>query len=238
MTALEQQCMDLVRQFDRDRYLASLFAPDEKRKHLLALYAFNVEICRVPNLVSEPQIGEIRLQWWLDVLAAIDKGEPQDHPVAQALASAVTENALPITSLENLVKAHIFDLYADPMPSVNDLEGYLGETESALIQLGAVILAGASSVGAIAGLAGVAYGLAKLSGGGKSNLIPPGDVNLSAQTLKRLGEARSKQASIPATAMPAFLPVALSEPLVRSTGKLSAWRRQWILWRAARAGRF
>lgn len=234
MTEQELHCLALVRAHDRDRYLSSLFAPDDKRKHLLALYAFNAEICRIPDLVTEPQIGEIRMQWWLDTLAAIAEGQAQDHPVAQALAKA----KLPHAPLENLAKAHIFDLYADPMPSLNDLEGYLGETESALMQMAALILAGpdAAKASEAAGLAGVAYGLAKLN---RKNLVPKDlTVDLGQHALQRLSEARDKASTIPQAALPAFLPCALTPALVRNKGDVSAWRRQWILWRAARAGRF
>ena len=61
-------CHDLVRAGDKDRYLASLFAPDELRPYLLALYAFNIEIARVRETVSEAALGEIRLQWWRDAI--------------------------------------------------------------------------------------------------------------------------------------------------------------------------
>ena len=40
-------CADLVRAHDFARYASTLFVPAEQRRALLALYAFNVEICRV-----------------------------------------------------------------------------------------------------------------------------------------------------------------------------------------------
>lgn len=40
---------EAVRDGDKDRYLASLFAPDGKRPHLLALYAFNLKDCPHPG---------------------------------------------------------------------------------------------------------------------------------------------------------------------------------------------
>ena len=39
-----------------------------------------------------------------------------------------------------MLDARIFDLYDDPMPSTQRLEGYCGETASALIQLAAMVL--------------------------------------------------------------------------------------------------
>jgi phytoene synthase len=153
-----------VRQHDKDRYLASLFAPEAKRPHLLALYAFHAEVARIAGLVSEPQLAEIRLQWWLDTLDGLYAGEVQAHPVAKALSEAIRIGDIPKFALANMAKAHQFDFYSDPMPSLNDLEGYLGETSGALARLGAMILdqAAALECGEAAGLAGVAYGLAQV----------------------------------------------------------------------------
>ena len=64
-----------MREADRDRYLASLFAPAGPRDALFALYAFNVEIARVRELAREPMPGEIRLQWWREVLAGERESE-------------------------------------------------------------------------------------------------------------------------------------------------------------------
>jgi len=132
---------DIVRTLDRDRWLSSLFAPDEKRPHLLALYAFNAEILRVRDTVSEPALGLIRLQWWRDTLESIHAGSgAQGHPVAEALALAIAEGGLPKQALVDLVTAHEFDLYHDRMPGLTALEAYLGETSSRLIQMAAMIL--------------------------------------------------------------------------------------------------
>lgn len=158
----DQHCFDLVRAGDKDRYLASLFAPEDKRKHLHALYAFNIEVSRIPELVSDVAVGEIRYQWWLDTVEGIYHHEVSPHPVAQSLAAAIEAGDLPKHALQNLVKAKIFDLYSDPMPSLLDLEGYLGETSSALIQMASLILGREQALESAeaAGLAGVAYGMA------------------------------------------------------------------------------
>src|ERR1041385_2992054 len=60
----------LCRRHDRDRYQTALFAPADRREALFALYAFNYEIARVREIVSEPMLGQIRLQWWREVTAA------------------------------------------------------------------------------------------------------------------------------------------------------------------------
>jgi len=162
--ANSDHCRAFVRQFDRDRYLSALFAPEAHRDALLALYAFDVEINRIPDLVSGPMPGEIRLQWWADALNDIEHGSIAANPVAAALRAAIETYQLPAKPLLDLVEAHVFDLYNDPMPTLTDLEGYSGETVSAILQLSAIVLAGGGDPGTadVSGHAGAAIGLTKV----------------------------------------------------------------------------
>ncbi|MCP8939337.1 squalene/phytoene synthase family protein [Alsobacter sp. SYSU M60028] len=154
----------LVRENDPDRWLATLFAPADKRAGLLALYAFNLEIARVRELVSDPLPGEVRFQWWRDALEDKARGDVRGHPVATALLEAIGRYRLPRQALLDLIEARTFDLYDDPMPSVGALEGYCGETSSALIRLASLVLAGGDDPGGAdaAGHAGVAYAITGL----------------------------------------------------------------------------
>ena len=156
--------MDLVRDADKDRYLATLFAPADKRPHLFALYAFSTEVARIREAVSEPQPGEIRLQWWSDAIGQLYAGNVNDHPVLTGLAEALETMPLAKEAFLNLIEARRFDLYDDGMRTMNDLEGYAGETSSALIQMAALILAGddARRAADAAGHAGVAYAITGL----------------------------------------------------------------------------
>ena len=121
LPAAYAHCAALVREHDQDRYIACLYAPEAQRPALFALYAFSHEIARVRALVSEPLPGEVRLQWWRDLLEGEPKGEAQAHPVAAALLDAVARYRLPIAPLTGLIEARVFDLYDDPMPSLSDL---------------------------------------------------------------------------------------------------------------------
>ncbi|MBN9243171.1 MAG: phytoene/squalene synthase family protein [Mesorhizobium sp.] len=134
---------DTVRAADPDRYLCALYAPADKRAALLSLYAFNAEIAGVRDRIREALPGEVRLQWWRDVIAAGGEGTDTGgagHPLATALGATITAHNLPRQAFDNYLEARIFDLYDDPMPSRTDLEGYCGETASALIQLAALAL--------------------------------------------------------------------------------------------------
>lgn len=164
LAASYDHCDSVVRTGDKDRWLAALFAPSGRRADLMALAAFNLEIASVRERVSEPLPGEVRLQWWRDVLTGEGRGDVTAHPVAAALLDVIRRHNLPIKPLVDLIDAHVFDLYDDPMPSVADLEGYCGETCGALMQMGALILAEGDDprTGELAGHAGMAYALTGL----------------------------------------------------------------------------
>jgi 15-cis-phytoene synthase len=133
-------CADLVRSNDRDRYLATLFAPAEHRDALYALYAFNAEIARVRDVAREPLPGEIRLQWWADVLNGERDGEASANPVAAALLDTIQRHKLGTALLAALIDAHRFDLYDEPMATISDLKSYAQQTHSGLMTLAARIL--------------------------------------------------------------------------------------------------
>jgi phytoene synthase len=162
--AAARHCDALVRSADKDRWLTALFVPEERRPLIHALYAFNAELARIRDQVSQPMLGEIRLQWWEDAVNAIYGGATPDHPVLQVLARAIAAGDLPLHAFRNMIEARKTDLYDDPMPSMGDLEGYLGETAAALIQLAALVLAGEEALrtATVSGYAGVAMGIVGL----------------------------------------------------------------------------
>ena len=157
-------CEGLVRAADRDRFLTTLFAPAEHRGALAALYAFNLEIARVREVVHQPAAGEIRLQWWSDVLDGAGRGETAAHPVAAALLATIARYRLPHERLKALIEARRFDLYDEPMRTLADLEAYADGASASLIALAAQILAAGSEpeIGALSHHAGLAHALAGL----------------------------------------------------------------------------
>jgi 15-cis-phytoene synthase len=156
-------CADLVRSHDFARYASTLFVPAEQRRALLAIYGFNVEVSRVRELVSQPLPGEIRLQWWTDMLAGEDHGGVEGNPVAAELNLAIRNCRLPVELLSRLVGEHQFDLYNDPMPTMAALEGYVQDTTSALFSLGACIAGWQSpEIDHLARHAGLAQGIAQV----------------------------------------------------------------------------
>jgi 15-cis-phytoene synthase len=264
-------CAEFVRSADRDRYLATLFAPAESRSALYALYAFNCEVVRVREMARQPLPGEIRLQWWTDILRGDRGGEASANPVASALLATVERHHVASDSLIDLIDGHRFDLYDEPMATVSDLETYARRTSSLLFALAAQILSG-DELRAAAEPAGTAYAIAGLLcalplHAARRQLYVPAEIlrrhqvqaedffagrttaglNAAVAELRDLARQHLAAASwhigkLPSAALPAFLPVALVQPLLSRLGRsdafappqLSPWQRQWLIWRAAR----
>jgi phytoene synthase len=183
-------CERLVRAGDRDRFLTALFAPAAHRPALLSLYAFNLEIARIREAARGPLAGEIRLQWWHDVLLGEERGsEAAGHPVASALLATAAKYALERRRLTALVEARRFDLYDEPMQTVSALELYADATAGNLIALCAQTLEAGSNTdtGMLAHHAGVAQALAGLL---NAVSIHRGQLYLPLELLERHGADR------------------------------------------------
>jgi NADH dehydrogenase [ubiquinone] 1 alpha subcomplex assembly factor 6 len=154
----------LVRRYDRDRFLTALFAPAERRDDLFALYAFNHEIARIREVVSEELLGRIRLQWWRENLDAIYGGSAvRRHEVVEPLALAIRGRGLSREHFERLIDARELDLAEEPPASLAALEAYAEATSSRLLFLALEVLGERGASALAAGRAiGIAYALAGL----------------------------------------------------------------------------
>jgi phytoene synthase len=239
-----QHCETLLRGEDHDRWLATLFAPAERRPHLHALYAFDREIARIPHMVHEALAGEMRLQWWRDALAGEARGDAAAHPVAAALNDTIARCDLPTGPLIELIDARAHDLYEEPFKTLAACEAHGRQTASAILVLAARILAPAAMVDDVAAPGGVASALGALlqvfpHDAARGRIFLPLDVlgrhavrreelgtgrtspELLAAVAEIAGTARARldQAgrawdAVPADARPAFLPLALVGPLL------------------------
>lgn len=151
-----------VRHSDPDRYFAALFAPQPRRTHLFALYAFNHELARVAETVREPMLGQIRLAWWQETLEAARAGNPRDHDVARAMSEALAAADLPQALFDGLIEARHFDLTDAMFVDLSALETYVDATSGNIMRLAARILGAGETAETLARNAGLAYGLTGL----------------------------------------------------------------------------
>jgi phytoene synthase len=125
-------CGEQARANDRERFLCSLFASEPARSDLWALLAFNVEIARTRETVSEPTLGEIRLQWWREAIDAAYAGNARPHPVLRALTAAIGRAHPPRERFERLLHVRQHDLYDEAIPDMAALEDYAEATSGEL----------------------------------------------------------------------------------------------------------
>lgn len=141
LTEAYQACAALVKSADEDRYLAALLAKVPARDHLMALYAFNQELAKISLLVSEPMLGEIRLQWWREVIDQIFDGQAvRKHEVALALADTVLACGLPRGLFDRLLTARGIEFYEAPFSGELTEEAYWRDSEGVLMELALSIL--------------------------------------------------------------------------------------------------
>jgi 15-cis-phytoene synthase len=153
----------IARSGDPDRSLAASFAPREARADLFALIAFNVELARIAEIVSEPGLGMIRLQWWHEAIDRAERGEATGHPVADAIGAALRRQKLSRARIDALMDARNFDVEAKIMPDWTSLEAYLASTAGGLFaSAGECLGSRGPALDRAATQAGLAYGLTGL----------------------------------------------------------------------------
>ncbi|WNJ98271.1 phytoene/squalene synthase family protein [Thalassospiraceae bacterium LMO-JJ14] len=133
-------CAEQVRLFDNDRFLASLFASEAVREDLFALYAFNLELSKIRETVSEPMIGRMRLQFWRDSLPGVAAGNPPQHAVAEPLAACVARAGIAESELAALIDARETDLDDVPPRDLAAFEDYAVRTSSSVMALALRVL--------------------------------------------------------------------------------------------------
>ncbi|HLI11448.1 MAG TPA: phytoene/squalene synthase family protein [Alphaproteobacteria bacterium] len=133
-------CAAEVRRHDPDRFLTALFAPADRREDLFALYAFNLEIAKTREVVSETLLGQIRLQWWREAIEGVYTGAPRAHQVVAPLARAIDRAGLARSRFDRLIDARETDLDDKPPATLADLLAYAEASSASLIELALEIL--------------------------------------------------------------------------------------------------
>lgn len=233
---------EAARHGEPDRYLAALLAPRSVRGDLAALAAFSAELARIAQIVREPMVSEIRLQWWRDALETIARGESTAHPVADALAGAMRRHHLPAALLQSLIDARSVELGIEAAADEHALGAYLEAVEGTLFQLALHVLGLADNphLDATVSAAARAYGIARRPGrlllalhapelvlpGPQSGSALPGEARDALAALRE--EARAALVAVRAGwrtpdpgSLPAFLPLVMVEPYLRAQERMA-----------------
>ncbi|ALG71515.1 phytoene synthase [Azospirillum thiophilum] len=155
-------CGREVRKYDNDHFLTGLFSPAERREAIFALYAFNLEIAKTREVVSEPILGQMRLQFWRDGIESVyGDGPVPRHGVMDPLVEAARGLGLSRSLFDRLIDAREADLDDTPPADLACLVNYAEVTGAPLVQLALEILGVRDGAAMAAGRhAGIAYALA------------------------------------------------------------------------------
>lgn len=138
--AAEMDLHNIVRSADPARYFASQFIPGVHRDDVVALHAFDLEIRKIVRTIREPVAGEIRLQWWREVLRGARDAEAAASPLAHLMLDLTQRHSIGPQIWENYLDGRIFDLYDDAVEDRAAFEAYAGQTEGTVLQLACLIL--------------------------------------------------------------------------------------------------
>jgi phytoene synthase len=198
--------LDEVREADRGRFLAALFAPEPQRRGLLALLAFDHELARTRTVTREPMLARIRLEWWREAVAeAAGGGKPRAQPIVESLSETVRRHGLPPQRLLDLIDAREEEIQGA-------LDVVLAGHALADLQLGVLGVTDAATRQAAR-----AVGAAWLMGEGPERSA-------------LLAEARARRAEVDPLALPILLPARLLDR------HWAAWQKPLVLWWLARRG--
>lgn len=174
---------------------------------MTALYAFQIELRRIPSAVSEPPLGEIRLQWWREALAEIRRGEnPRAHPVVEAIAQTGLAAPALEKRIDAVIDAAARPLYGEGFTSAAALEAWLAEAEGGFDALAVTLAGGEEALGRTAARAGAAFALAREGG----RIAPHLAEEALTQAAAIYRESAGALSGAPAHASPALLHLALT----------------------------
>ncbi|MGD1933678.1 MAG: squalene/phytoene synthase family protein [Candidatus Phaeomarinobacter sp.] len=177
-----------LRRADSDRFLSALFAPAEVRPHLLALYALDVELKRIPTLVSEPMLGAIRFQWWRDTIGSIYQGDHPGHELVPALSAAIEAGRLPAEGFHHWLDAREDEMNEFPFADLAAMEAHAKRSDGTIMNMATRLLGASDDTDILAPFA-TAYGLIDLlkrcglAAGHQSAFLPVDKIEAQTQAL-------------------------------------------------------
>lgn len=209
-------CLDLVKTRDEDRWLAAQYASEDDCRRLIALYAFQCELRRIPSAVSEPALGEIRLQWWREAFDEMRVGKPaRAHPVVEELADAGFADVRFADRIDAIIDAHARSLYGEGFGDIADLSTWLGKTDGGVDALALACLGADESFQKAAEKAGAGFALAREG----QTLAPDLADGVPDAVLAIVKESAPALKKVPGAHAPAILHLALTWTYARRAEK-------------------
>jgi phytoene synthase len=119
------------------RYFSLLYAPENKREQLLALYVIDAEI-RESAQSANHDVAHTRLQWWRAEIDRLVNGSPQ-HPAMRVLNDSLGERTS-FAKLHETIVAADMDLARMTYSNMGELRAYASRSGGAIQELAAAQL--------------------------------------------------------------------------------------------------
>jgi 15-cis-phytoene synthase len=114
------------------RYFSLLYAPEDRRDQLCALYVIDAEI-RESAQSANHDVAHTRLQWWRAEIDRLANGSPQ-HPAARILNDSPIERAV-FAKLHETIAAADMDLARMTYSNMRELRAYSARSGGAIQEL-------------------------------------------------------------------------------------------------------
>jgi len=190
-------CQEAVRRKDSSAFVTALLLPERRRRAVLAVRAFNLELASLRDAVyGNETTGVLRCQWWREFVRKACSMErdshiqfqdsssfaQERHPVFPAFRSAVQEFGLTRRWFDRMIDAREDDIVRNEIRTLRILEAYAEDTASSLMYLQLEILGvensladhAASHAGKAIGLSTALFGFPFLLEAGQNRI--PSDV--------------------------------------------------------------
>lgn len=229
-------CAALVEKGDPDRFAASMAAPVSARRMLWPLYALNLEIARAPYASTEPLVAEMRLQWWVDQIAALGQGARPAGDVATALAPLLVTTADIVPLLIDMADARRWEVWKDPFEDRPAFDRYIDRTAGHLMWSAARLLGAPAAAEPVvrdfawgAGLANWFAAVPELESRGRYPLPdgrPEAVAALAAEGAARIARARAARLRVPVGAASALWSGWAARQVLRTVRAKPGWVAQ------------
>ena len=131
-----ESCANLLFRGDRDKFIAVTLTPVKIRRILFPIFAFNLEMSRIPWVASDPVLAEIRFTWWENELCEIfNNANGHKHEILDALSDVVSCRNLSLDLFLSIIEARRFDIYSDPHDCLETQITYIKKIFSSLLEL-------------------------------------------------------------------------------------------------------
>ena len=119
----DQYCQERAAKSGSSFYYSFLFLPVQRRRAIMALYAFCREVDDVVDECSDPDVARAKLAWWRKEIAGVFAGHAE-HPVGRALVPVVKQFDLQAAHFGEIIDGMEMDLRYNRYPDFATLQSY------------------------------------------------------------------------------------------------------------------